>query len=109
MLSFIFLTFLQIYNCQSISDYEINLIKKLEQVHFEKDYSKSMELNSEFKTILHQAILINEAFDYPFDSLSKFMSTIKSPDEKFRIFNWNIQLEIKNNIMNAGFYLMILM
>ena len=88
-----FLTFLQIYNCQSISDYELKLIKKLEQVHFEKDYSKSMELNSEFKTILHQAILINEAFDYPFDSLSKFMSTIKSPDEKFRIFNWNIQLE----------------
>ena len=65
----------------------------MEQVHFEKEYSKSMELNEEFKAILKEAISNEEAFNFPFDSLSNFMSTVKSPDEKFRIFNWNIQLE----------------
>ena len=84
---------IQKFSCQSILDYEYKLIKKLEQVHFEKEYSKSMELNEEFKAILKEAISNEEAFNFPFDSLSNFMSTVKSPDEKFRIFNWNIQLE----------------
>ena len=92
-ISLFFLINIQTFSCQSILDYEYKLIKKLEQVHFEKEYSKSMELNEEFKTILKEAISNEEAFNFPFDSLSNFMSTVKSPDEKFRIFNWNIQLE----------------
>ena len=92
-ISLFFLIYLKIFSCQSILDYEYKLIKKLEQVHFEKEYSKSMELNEEFKAILKVAISNKEAFNFPFDSLSNFMSTVKSPDEKFRIFNWNIQLE----------------
>tara|TARA_X000000950_G_scaffold84553_1_gene106383 strand:+ start:145 stop:993 length:849 start_codon:yes stop_codon:yes gene_type:complete len=92
-ISLFFLIYLKIFSCQSILDYEYKLIKKLEQVHFEKEYSKSMELNEEFKAILKEAISNKEAFNFPFDSLSNFMSTVKSPDEKFRIFNWNIQLE----------------
>ena len=92
-ISLFFLINIQTFSCQSILDYEYKLIKKLEQVHFEKEYSKSMELNEEFKAILKEAISNEEAFNFPFDSLSNFMSTVKSPDEKFRIFNWNIQLE----------------
>lgn len=92
-ISLFFLIYIKTFSCQSILDYEYKLIKKLEQVHFEKEYSKSMELNEEFKAILKEAISNKEAFNFPFDSLSNFMSTVKSPDEKFRIFNWNIQLE----------------
>lgn len=40
------------------------------------------------KVILEQ----DEAFTYPFDSL-KSMSKITSPDNEFRLFNWNVELE----------------
>jgi hypothetical protein len=51
-----------------------------------------MQLNEEFKNVLQEAISNKEIFNYPFDSLSKFMSTEISPDGSFRIFNWNIEL-----------------
>ena len=77
---------------QNLQEYELKLISKLENVHFEKNHDKAMQLNEEFKNVLEDAISNNEIFNYPFDSLSKFMSTEISPDGSFRIFNWNIEL-----------------
>ena len=34
-----------------------------------------MQLNEDFKDVLEEAISNNEILNYPFDSLSKFMST----------------------------------
>ena len=76
---------------QSIEELELILIEKLEKVHFEKKMSKSLDLNEDFKIILEKALQNKDAFTFPFDSLSNFMSTKKSPDDAFRIFNWNIQ------------------
>ena len=76
---------------QSIEELELVLIEKLEKVHFEKKMSKSLDLNEDFKIILEKALQNKDAFTFPFDSLSNFMSTKKSPDDAFRIFNWNIQ------------------
>lgn len=57
--------------------------------------SKSIQLmdvrNKEFTQLLKKALEINGAFEHPFDSLSKKMSTITSPDGTFRLFNWNIE------------------
>tara|TARA_Y100001933_G_scaffold263945_1_gene327503 strand:+ start:958 stop:1809 length:852 start_codon:yes stop_codon:yes gene_type:complete len=79
--------------CQSISDLEENLIQQLELVQVEKNYSKSIVQNETFKALLKKTIERDDAFEYPFDSLSKFMSTITSPDGYFRLFNWNIELK----------------
>ena len=90
--SFCFLLVFSAFISQTLQDYELKLISKLENVHFEKNYDKAMQLNEEFKNALEEAISNSEIFNYPLDSLSKFMSTEKSPDGNFRIFNWNIEL-----------------
>lgn len=78
---------------QSIYEIENKLINQLEKVHFEKNYNKALEYNDEFKTLLGKSIENKELMEYEFDSLSKFMSTVKSPDGTFRLFNWNIELD----------------
>ena len=90
--SFCFLLVFSAFISQTLQDYELKLISKLENVHFEKNYDKAMQLNDEFKNVLEEAISNSEIFNYPLDSLSKFMSTEISPDGNFRIFNWNIEL-----------------
>jgi len=90
--SFCFLLVFGAFNSQTLQDYELKLINKLEDVHFEKNHDKALQLNKEFKNVLEEAISNNEILNYPFDSLSKFMSTKISPDGNFRIFNWNIEL-----------------
>jgi hypothetical protein len=90
--SFCLLLFCDAFISQTLQEYELKLISKLENVHFEKNYDKAMQLNEEFKNVLEEAISNSEIFNYPLDSLSKFMSTEISPDGNFRIFNWNIEL-----------------
>ena len=90
--SFCFLLVFGAFISQNLQEYELKLISKLENVHFEKNHDKAMQLNEEFKNVLQEAISNKEIFNYPFDSLSKFMSTEISPDGSFRIFNWNIEL-----------------
>ena len=86
------LTFISVVG-QSIEDLESKLIKSLEVVHFEKDIEKALQYNQDFKLLLSKTLKKSEAFYHNFDSLSMFMSTVKSPDNAFRLFNWNIQLE----------------
>lgn len=50
------------------------------------------EKNEIFSQGLKLMLEQDEAFTYPFDSL-KSMSKITSPDKKFRLFNWNVELE----------------
>ena len=89
---FCFLFVLGFLNSQTIQEYELKLINNLEDVHFEKNHDKAIALNEDFKNVLEEAISKSEIFNYPFDSLSQFMSTAISPDGNFRIFNWNIEL-----------------
>lgn len=43
----------------------------------------------QFGNLLHQALELDGAFNYPFDSL-KFIARLTAPDNAFRIFNWNL-------------------
>lgn len=76
---------------QDIKVFEDSLISLLKNVQTEKNAQEAKHHNIEFKAYLEKTIKHPLAFSYPFDSLSKYMSTIKSPDESFRIFNWNIE------------------
>jgi hypothetical protein len=49
-------------------------------------------VNEEFKKLLLETIQLEGAFSHPFKSL-KTLGTIVSPDESFRMFNWNIEQE----------------
>jgi hypothetical protein len=91
-------------NSQVINELEINLVKKLELVHYEKNHQKALEYNEDFKLLLAKTLQKEEAFDYSFDSLSNFMSTVKSPDGNFRLFNWNIQLNNQKQHYDCWIY-----
>ena len=54
--SFCFLLVFSAFISQTLQDYELKLISKLENVHFEKNYDKAMQLNEEFKNVLEEAI-----------------------------------------------------
>lgn len=51
-----------------------------------------MEKNDAFVEGLKVMLKDKLAFEYAFDSL-KSMSKITSPDKKFRLFNWNVEME----------------
>ncbi len=48
--------------------------------------------NQTFKAYLQETISLKGAFEYPFAML-KSVGTIKSPDNQFRFFNWNVEQE----------------
>lgn len=52
--------------------------------------------NTQFKSYLFETIQIAGAVDYPFAAL-KSVGTIKSPDNMFRLFNWNIEQNDESN------------
>ncbi|MCE3295020.1 MAG: hypothetical protein K0R65_734 [Crocinitomicaceae bacterium] len=52
--------------------------------------------NEIFKSYLLETIQIDGAFSYPFSEL-KTLGSIKSPDNAFRLFNWNIEQEDRSN------------
>jgi len=72
---------------------EDTLIKLLENVHFEEDFNIAFSNSKIFKQHLREVLRHDEAFNFPFDSLSTLMSTKTSPDNSFRLFNWNIEKE----------------
>ena len=48
--------------------------------------------NQTFKNYLRETIALKGAIDYPFKML-RSVGTIKSPDNHFRFFNWNVEQE----------------
>lgn len=76
-----------------MSKFEDSLITLLEKVHFSKNFDSAMKFNAFFKQTLKKCLSRPESFNYPFDSISNFMTTKKSSDGIFRIFNWNIELK----------------
>ncbi len=70
---------------------ETQLIKKLKEVRLNTERAAQIKPNNEFEELLRKALAYDGAFVYPFDSLGMMMGTIKSPDGKFRLFNWNLE------------------
>ena len=61
-----------------------------------KDADKK-KLNQEFRDYLLETLLLPESYTYSFPRL-KTIGVINSPDNSFRIVNWNIQLEDESNL-----------
>ena len=65
------------------------LLKKLRESKSSNDILMS---NIDFTDALKEILYYPGSLDYPFDKLNT-MSTIKSPDGAFRLFNWNVEDE----------------
>ncbi len=77
---------------KTLKAHQDTLISLLNKTRNEQDLKKSFALNVDFENHLRKVLRYDEAFSFSFDSLSKMMSTITSPDKTFRIFNWNIEM-----------------
>ncbi|MFN3917988.1 MAG: hypothetical protein ACK4K0_09625 [Flavobacteriales bacterium] len=77
-------------NMRSIEDSLVTLLNHVRAASNDKDVN---ERNSQFSEYLKEILSKRgkEAFNHSFDSLGKLMCTLKSPDNEFRIFNWNIE------------------
>ena len=75
---------------------EIHLKSQLEALRSAKSDVDKAKLNEIFKASLYEAIQQEGAFEYPFKSL-KTIGTIKSPDNAFRLFNWNVEQKDRSN------------
>lgn len=75
---------------QDLAEREMELVHLLDQLRSAKDDAEKNHANSKFKSKLEETIQLEGAFDYPFSQL-KTMGSIKSPDNAFRLFNWNIE------------------
>lgn len=69
----------------------------------ESDQQRFLE-NESLCEMIEEMIAYPGALDYPFEAFTT-MSTIKSPDGAFRLFNWNIE---DNNGMNSHYCYMIM-
>lgn len=76
---------------KTLKAHEDTLIQLLMETRAEVDFKKAFIVNNKFEAHLRKVLRYDQAFTFAFDSLSKMMSTITSPDKTFRIFNWNIE------------------
>jgi len=74
----------------SIIDKEKELKVLLDSVRSAKNDKSRNEWNTKFKTLLVETIEMEGAYAYPFDSLNS-MGKLRSPDNVFRFFNWNLE------------------
>ena len=77
---------------------QINLLEKEQQIKSEFDSlvlagtdSLKLSICNEIEKLFADLLVEEQSFDYPFSELSK-MGKLISPDQKFRIFNWNCVL-----------------
>lgn len=77
---------------QDLSVAENQLSDLLDAVRSAKTNSEKEETNTLFKVKLLQVIHLPGAMEYPFSKL-KSLGTVKSPDNYFRFFNWNVEQE----------------
>lgn len=75
---------------QDLSSHENQLLSLLDAVRSAKNDVEKTEANAAFKTRLYQVIQLPSAMDYPFAKLQS-IGTVKSPDNYFRFFNWNVE------------------
>lgn len=65
-------------------------LKKLEPLIFRsRTDEQKYDANKRYITLLEEALSYKGSFDFPFDSL-KGIARLTSPDNKFRILNWNL-------------------
>ena len=96
-ITLIFLAFqLQAQLDSLLSQREQQLKIQLSQLRSASTDLEKEKLNQIFKSYLFETIQIKGAYEYPFSAL-KTIGTIKSPDNMFRFFNWNIEQEDHSN------------
>ncbi len=78
-------------NIEKIKELELEAVAKLHEARQYETIKEQHQYNQEFEEILRKMMEYDETFTHDFDTLARMISTIKSPDGAFRIFNWNME------------------
>jgi hypothetical protein len=76
-------------NAQSIKASEDSLFAGFQRLRAAKSLTQKVAINDSLRTIFRRVLQQNESFRHSFDTLNT-VGKIMSPDEAFRIINWNI-------------------
>ncbi|PKP38909.1 MAG: hypothetical protein CVT98_04275 [Bacteroidetes bacterium HGW-Bacteroidetes-15] len=68
---------------------ESAIVELIEKIALEENFTIKNALNNELISLFYDALLADNSFEYPFDSLNN-IGNLKSSDNRFRIFTWNI-------------------
>jgi len=79
-----------------IAEREDSLRFYFESISREKNDSVKIRYNNEIIRIFEEVLVCPETFIYPFDSV-KYLGKLSSPDNAFRMFNWNIPMNDRTN------------
>lgn len=88
--SLILLSFSQ--SNSNMQKFELDLESKFKELRKEKDDQEKIYLSGQIADYLRNNLDQPGILDYNFSKLNS-ISTIQSPDHKFRLFNWNIEME----------------
>lgn len=80
----------------TLYDAEIRLMGLAENMVTSYDEGTRISSGTNFIRTLVRALRIKHAYDFPFDSLKKNVSILKSSDDLFRIFTWNVASNDEN-------------
>ncbi len=86
-----------------IEDYEDSLSARLDHLRTAFKDQHRNKANAAFSSLLKQTLQLEGAFNYPFKKLVS-IGKITSPDNTFRIFNWNVE----NDDLTHTYYAFIL-
>lgn len=78
-------------NLDKIKELEMEAVTKLNEARQFKSIKDQHPHIQEFEEVLREMMTYDETFTHDFDTLARLISTIKSPDGTFRIFNWNME------------------
>lgn len=97
ILSILSLSFAQAQDDVSLEGFEAELTLLLSNVRSAEGDEKVLSANQEFRASLEEALSIPGAFSNDFSYL-KTMGAVTSPDNKLRVFSWNVELEGNKNV-----------
>lgn len=75
----------------SLRFFERRLISLSESILTAKEQRERTLSTYYFARTLVQALKQPNSYEYPFDSIKKYISILESPDDKFRIFTWSLK------------------
>lgn len=79
------------------AELENMMVENLKTIRNSTNDEERNEASSKLRSTIIDALNTEGSFDYPFIRLSESMSNIISPDNKMRIYNWNVSHEDYTN------------
>jgi hypothetical protein len=89
LLLLLFVSFTALSSNKSASYLEDEIVKLIDSIENTSNFTKKNELNNELISLLYDALLLDNSFEYPFSKVQK-MQILTSSDERIKVYTWNI-------------------